>query len=138
MIEVLVASILLIVVMYGLAQYFTRGRTQVDYEEDRRKATAVAQDRLEQARRWSFDYIQSRAAGNGSSANDTTYAVDGRSYTVSLWVTEADTVAAGNPVNDFLTRVRATVKWTFPVDYNQSNLATRTLDATTLIGRSRL
>ncbi len=62
LIEVMVAAILVIIVMYGLMQFFVRGRIQVDYEEDRRKATAVAQERIEQLRRWDFAYLISRQA----------------------------------------------------------------------------
>jgi hypothetical protein len=53
----MIAAFLLLIVFYGITQYYVRGRTQLDYEENRRKATAVAQDRLDGIRR-DFTYDQ--------------------------------------------------------------------------------
>lgn len=77
MLEVMVASLLLLIVLFGLAQFYTRGRTQVDYEEYRRKATAVSQTRMDALRR-DFRYEDLPALDE----TDTTYVVDGRNYRV--------------------------------------------------------
>lgn len=73
----MVASLLLLIVLFGLAQFYTRGRTQVDYEEYRRKATAVSQTRMDALRR-DFRYEDLPALDE----TDTTYVVDGRNYRV--------------------------------------------------------
>jgi Tfp pilus assembly protein PilV len=82
-IELLVASFLLLLVFYGLAAVYAKGRRQVDYEEDRRKATAVAQARLDGLRRdYRFDNLLS------VDGVDTTYVVDNRSFFVSHSITD--------------------------------------------------
>jgi prepilin-type N-terminal cleavage/methylation domain-containing protein len=132
LIEVLVASVIVILVMYGLMQFFVRGRVQVDYEEDRRKATAVAQDWTEAIRRWDFSYLITRQDDNGTAANDTTYTVDGKTYDASLTVNYDDTV------DENLATIIVDVSWTFQKNYNPANLANRTVTVTTLMGRTRL
>jgi len=132
LIEVLVASVIVILVMYGLMQFFVRGRVQVDYEEDRRKATAVAQDWTEAIRRWDFGYLVSRETCNGLACNDTTFTVDNRTYKAAL------TVDYDNAVDENLAKIDVNVSWTFAVDYNQGNKTSRSVTVTTLMGRSRL
>src|SRR5512142_2627071 len=86
--EVLIAASLLLLVMFGLMQFYVRGRTQLDYEEDRRKATAVAQDRLDSLRRiMTYEVLSDMGDTQIHNAHlalidDTTYAVDGRDFTV--------------------------------------------------------
>jgi Tfp pilus assembly protein PilV len=90
--EVLVAAFLVLIVFFGLAQFYTRGRRHLGYEEDRRKATAVAQDRIDGIRRdYTFDEIPLLHL------TDTVYVVDGKSFTVLHSVTEdVDTLQAWN------------------------------------------
>lgn len=76
--EVMVACALLMIVFLGLAETFRRGRGQVDLEEDRRKATAVVQARLDGIRRdWRYDDLP------GLDGTDTTLVVDGAPYTIT-------------------------------------------------------
>lgn len=87
LIEVMVAAFLLMVVFLGLAQLYMRGRRQMMYEEDRRRATAVAQARLDGIRRaYGYDELVT-LDGTGLVPTDTTYIVDGRRFTVSHVVT---------------------------------------------------
>ena len=116
----MVASILLIIVFFGLAQIYTRSRTQLDYEEDRRKATAIAQARLDGLRRdYRYDTLPSL---NGT---DTTFVADGRSYTVS------HNISPHYP-DSHATTCSLVVTWTAKVSGND---VARTLEATTILGR---
>lgn len=124
MIEVLIAAVLVIVVMYWLTQYYVMGRKHLDYEEHRRKATAVAQARLDQVRDWPYDYLASLV---DSVTVDTTMVVDGRSYDVSL------TFSPGP--NPHATKVQAVVMWQAGLPYEPGNAFTRRDTTTTLVGR---
>ncbi|MFO7653334.1 MAG: hypothetical protein R6X25_05860 [Candidatus Krumholzibacteriia bacterium] len=80
LLEVIIAASLLLVVFFGLTQVYTRGRTQVDFEEERRKATAVLQSHIDAIRRdYSYDTLVS--------VPDTTYVVDGRTYEIAHNIT---------------------------------------------------
>lgn len=120
LIEVMVAAFLVLIVFFGLAQFYARGRTQVDYEEDRRKATAVAQARLDGLRR-DFRY-EELAALDGT---DTTYVVDGRNFVVS------HVILADNP-EEHATTCSLLVTWSARVG---ATTVDRTLEATTMLGR---
>ena len=123
LIEVLVAAFLLLIVFYGISHYYVRGRTQIDYEENRRKATAIAEARLDGIRRdYRFDDL---LALNG---RDTTYVVENKSFTVShvvgtLRYTEE---------TDYADSVRVIVNWTETVDGND---VPRMVQATTIMAR---
>jgi Tfp pilus assembly protein PilV len=118
--EVLVAASLLLTVMFGLMQFYVRGRTQLDFEEDRRKATAIAQDRLDGLRR-GMTYDQLPALHGTTRA----YTVDGRTYT------EVDSVWAAQPEAQ-ATLVKATVKWNAKVG---AASVQRSVVATTILAR---
>jgi len=117
LLEVMIAALILIIVMYGVAQFYTRGRRQIDYEEERRKATAAAQFRLDELKTFSYQLLPSY------DGTDTTMVVDGRTYTVGLDVTPEDP-------NDHATTVVAEVEWDLGLTGD-----TRTLEVTTIIGR---
>jgi type II secretory pathway pseudopilin PulG len=120
MIEILIAAFLIIIVFFGLTQYYTRGRTHLNYEEDRRKATAVAEDRIDGIRRdFRYDDL------SGLDGSDTTYVVDDRSYTVSHVVTP-------NDPEDQATTLDLTVAWTAKVGGSD---VSRSLNVTTILGR---
>jgi len=120
MIEILIAAFLIIIVFFGLTQYYTRGRTHLNYEEDRRKATAVAEDRIDGIRRdYRYDDLP------GLDGSDTTYVVDDRSYTVSHVVTP-------NDPEDQATTLDLTVAWTAKVGGSD---VSRSLNVTTILGR---
>jgi prepilin-type N-terminal cleavage/methylation domain-containing protein len=120
LIEVLVAAVLLLIVFFGLAQVYTRGRRQVDLEEDRRRATAVAQARLDGIRR-DFRY----ETLPGLDGTDTTFVVDKTSFVVSHDVTPATPEPQA-------TTVAVTVTWNAIV--GGANVP-RSLTATTLLAR---
>ncbi len=122
LLEVLVAAFLLMVVFFGLAHIYTRGRVQMDHEEDRRRATAVLQARLDGIRR---DYTFSTLPSLNGAENDTTYDVDDWPYTVHHVVT-MDTPEIGAAT------VELTVTWAIP---NDPQGDTRSLTATTILGR---
>ena len=65
-------------------------------EENRRKATAVGQARLDDVRAWAFDYLKElqAAADTTGYIADTTLAVDGRDYLVSLFLRPGPNVHA--------------------------------------------
>jgi len=121
LIEVMVAAMTLLLLFFGMAQIFSKGRGQLVIDEDKRNAVAVAQARLESLRE---DYRHIDLPG--VAANDTTYAVGGRTYTVEHAVT------ADAPENR-ATTVTVTVNWTAMVN---GNSIARELDCTTILGRS--
>ncbi|MBM3317699.1 MAG: prepilin-type N-terminal cleavage/methylation domain-containing protein [Candidatus Eisenbacteria bacterium] len=125
LLEVLVAAFLLLIVFFGLAQFYMRGRRQMMYEEDRRRATAVAQARLDGIRReYSYDRL-SVMDGTGLTPTDTTYTVDSRRFTVAHVVTK------GVPETE-ATTFRITVTWRAAVGAAQ---VTRSHVTTTIYGR---
>jgi len=120
LLEVLIAAVLLIIVFFGLAQLYAKGRNQMNYEEDRRKATAVAQARIDGIRSdYRYDMLPSL------DGVDTTYVVDDRDFTVSQEIT------AGAPEPE-ATTVKLEVSWTAKV---YGNDVERTLEVTTILGR---
>jgi prepilin-type N-terminal cleavage/methylation domain-containing protein len=120
LIEVLVAAVLLLIVFFGLAQVMMRGRRQVDLEEERRKATAVAQARLDGLRSdYRYDTLPAL------DTTDTTFVVENKSFQVSHQVTP------GTPEPQ-ATTIALTVTWSASI--NGSPVA-RTLTATTMLGR---
>jgi Tfp pilus assembly protein PilV len=120
LVEVLVGAVLLLVVMFGLAQFYSRGRRQIGYEEDRRKATLVAQHRLDGIRR-DYRYEALPALNNV----DTTLTVDGKGFTVRTQV------VTDSP-ESLATTVTATVRWTAQT---YSGNVTRSHSATTILAR---
>ena len=122
--EVLIAAVLLIVVMFWLTQFYVQGRKHLDYEENRRKATAVAQAQLDNVREWPYDSVLSWV---DSTSMDTTVVQGGIPYDVKMVFT-----AGPNP---HTTQVSAVVQWEAGVPYEPSNPFTRRDTTTTLIGR---
>jgi Tfp pilus assembly protein PilV len=119
LLEVFVAAFLLIIVFFGLAQTYMRGRVQIGYEEDRRKATAVAQWRLDGIRRdFAFDDL---ASLDGTTL---TTQVDNRNYTIVHAITSG-------PESHAMT-VELTITW--QADVGGSDVS-RSLVATTILGR---
>ena len=104
LIETLIAAFLLLIVFFLLAQAYSRGRVQLNYEEDRRRATEVLQARLDGIRRdVRYDDLVALAG------TDTTYVVDNRAYTVS------HQLQAGTPEAQSTT-LTLTVTWNAEVD----------------------
>lgn len=125
LIEVMIAALILVIVLFWLTQYYVQGRKHLDYEEQRRKATALGQARLDQARTWSYDYLRSLA---DSVAADTAMVVEGRTFTVGLVV--------GDGPNPYTSQVQAVVTWEAARNYEPGNAFTRSDTTTTLIARS--
>lgn len=120
-IEVMVAAVILLLAYFGAAQYASRSREQMDLEESRRTAVAIARARLENLRRGeSFDTLPALAD------RDTVYVVDNRSYTVS------HEVLTGVPETGAAT-VSVTVSWTKRVG---AQMVPRALTLATIFGRS--
>lgn len=118
LIEVMVASMLLLVVFFGLAQTYSRGRRQMGYEEDRRKASSILQARIDCLRRdYSYDTL--------AALTDTVYVVDNRTYTVSHKISTADPEPQS-------TTVGLQVSWNARTE---SGSVTRTENCTTILSR---
>jgi hypothetical protein len=116
----MIAAALLLIVFFGLAQIYNRGRVQLDYEEDRRKATAVLQDHLDGIRRdYTYDNLMDL---DGTTV---TYTVDNRTFTVTTNVSTASPEAQA-------TTLHATVTWTAMV---YGTAVTRVHECTTVLGR---
>lgn len=121
LVEVMVASVIVLLLFFGLANVYTSSRRQLVHEEDLRNATAVAQARLESLRHeYRYEDLP------GLSGSDTTYVVGGRDFVVTHAV-------AGESPEDRATTVTVTVAWT--ADYSGSTQS-RSVDCTTILGRS--
>ena len=124
LLEVLIASFLLLIVFYGITQYYIRGRTQIDYEENRRKATAVAQNRLDGIRR---DYTYDALPGlSGATAN---FVVENKTYQVSHAIAADMAFQAAQPN---ATTIALTVQWPEKVG---ASTVTRSLATSTVLAR---
>ena len=121
LIEVMVASVILLLVFLGLANVHSSSRRQLVHNEDLRNATAVAQARLESLRR---DYRNQDLPS--LVGNDTTYVVGGHNFVVS------HAVSADTP-EDRATTVTVTVNWSVRYSGSSTN---RSVDCTTILGRS--
>jgi len=120
-VEVVIAVLLLSLVFMGLSQTYSRGRRQINYEEDRRKATALTQGHLDGLRRdLSYDDLPSL---DGTS---TTYVIDNRTYVVSHVVTQ------GSP-EVLATTVDVTTSWTAQLP--GGGTTTRSIVSTTIYAR---
>ena len=117
LIEILIAAVVLIIAILGLATVYLRGRQQLDHEEDRRKATAAAQFRIEQIRSYPFDDIPGLFDDN-----DSTMTIDGVTFDVAVDV-------APGP-NAFIHQLQATVTWDLPMPGE-----TRSVTVTTYVGK---
>ncbi|MBC8423604.1 prepilin-type N-terminal cleavage/methylation domain-containing protein [bacterium] len=121
LIEVMVASFLLLIVFFGLSQFHTRGHRQIVGEDHWRKASGVARSRLERVRRFHrYDDLVN------VSAADTTYVLDGRNYVVS------HIVATGTPELQS-SAVTVTVTWNEELE---GGSVPRSLSCSTIISRS--
>lgn len=120
LIEVMVAASLVVIVFFGVSQYFVGGRRHLDFEENRRAATAVLQNRIDGIRR-DYRYDQLPAL-NGT---DTTFVVSNRSYRVS------HRVVAGWP-EAHATTLRLSVSWIARVAGTD---VVRTMNAATILAR---
>ncbi|MBU1073859.1 prepilin-type N-terminal cleavage/methylation domain-containing protein, partial [bacterium] len=99
LIEVMVASFMLLLVFFGLAQFHARGHRQLVGEDHWRQASGVARSRLERVRRYNrYDDLVNIAAA------DTTYVLGGLDYVVS------HAVATGTPELQSST-ITVTVTW---------------------------
>ena len=121
LIEVMVSAVILMLVFFGMAQVFSKSRTQLVHDEDRRTAVSVARARLESLRE---DYR--RQDLHVLAGNDTTYVVDGTTYTVEH--------AVQSDVPEVLaTTVTVTVNWDAMLNGTAED---RSLSYTTILGRS--
>ena len=121
LIEVMVAAMTLLLLFFGMAQIFSKGRGQLVIDEDKRNAVAVAQARLESLRE-DYRHIDLPSVAG----NDTTYVVGGRTYTVEHAVLP-------DAPEDRAATVTVTVNWNAVVN---GNSIARTVDCTTILGRS--
>ncbi|MBI5836771.1 MAG: hypothetical protein HZB25_05980 [Candidatus Eisenbacteria bacterium] len=119
-IEVLVGATLLLVVFFSVALIYMYGRRQTVYEEDRRRASAVAEARLEAIHR--DEVYEGLPALQGTTTN---FAVDGRTYSV------AHAVTAESPQAN-ATTLTITVTWNARAG---NTTIARTLECTTILAR---
>ena len=121
LIEVMVASFMLLLVFFGLAQFHARGHKQLVVEDHWRKASGVARSRLERVRRYNrYDDLANIAAA------DTTYVLDGLNYVVS------HTVMTGTPELES-SEITVTVTWN---ENMEQGTVARLLTCSTIISRS--
>jgi type II secretory pathway pseudopilin PulG len=120
LLEIMVASALLIIVFAGVSQFYVGGRRSVDYEEDRRAATAFLADRMETIRReYHYDHLPALQGV------DTTYTVDFRTYRISHEIVPETPEANA-------TTIRLTVSWNAMV---AGAPVSRSMHASTILAR---
>ncbi len=119
LLEVVVAATLILILFFGLAQIYTRGRAQIDMEESRRKATALVQSRLEGIR---SDFTFDTLTGVGNADGQTV--VDNRSFQISHTATPL-------PSGEEAATVTVVVSWVVPVNGG----VTRSVSGTTVLAR---
>lgn len=120
LLEVMIAAVILLIVFFGLAQFYTRGRMQIDYEEDRRRATAVLQARLDGIRS-DFRYDDLATL----SGQDTTYTIENKAYRVHHEITSGAPEAQASTLD-------LTVTWTARAG---TSVVNRSMVTTTFLGR---
>ena len=120
-VEVVIAVLLLSLVFMGLSQTYSRGRRQINYEEDRRKATAITQGHFDGIRR---DLTYEDLPSLDGTA--TTYVVDDRTFTI----THAVTTATPEPL---ATTIDVSTAWIAQLP--GGGTTTRTIVSTTIFAR---
>jgi Tfp pilus assembly protein PilV len=134
LLETLIAAFILLFIVLSMVSAYNFGRLNLDREEVKRKATALAMDRL--------DTIKSRYAREVNDNNvlawsnispgviDTTYTVDGTTFTLTSAVT---TEIANDPPASRWKKIVATVSWT--ARKNDNTAVTRNIAAATTVCR---
>ena len=119
MLEVMIAAMLVIVVFFGLAQVYSRGRAQLELEKNRRQANGIAQACIDGLRtEQQFDDL------DDLDGDVVSYEVGGRTYDVELQVDmeEPETHAA---------TVAVVVRW----DEDINGGIERSISCTTILAR---
>jgi Tfp pilus assembly protein PilV len=103
--DVLLATIILVVLGAALVSATYRSRAQLDYEEVRRRAILIAQERLEWLRAdFDFDAITADTIG-------TTLDMDNTTFTITGWVGIGIDPEAADSLDDYMKTVSDTVSW---------------------------
>lgn len=103
--DVLLAVIILVVLGTALVEATYRSRAQLDYEEVRRRAILIAQERLETARSdYDFDLITKAAL-------DTTITMEGTLFTIGTEVGIGIDPEDADSLDDYMKTVSDTVSW---------------------------
>lgn len=103
--ETLIAASILLVLATSIIAAGLRSRRQVDYEEVRRRAIVIGQERFETIRsRFSFDDITKGRI-------DTTIVLDGTTFALRSRVSEGADLAAADSLDPFIKFVTDTVIW---------------------------
>jgi Tfp pilus assembly protein PilV len=124
LLETMIAALILLFVLLAMVSGYSMGRINLDREEVKRRATGLAQDRLEE--------IKARAMGSAGgftrwvvkSAIDTTYNLDGNVFTLTSTVSP-------NVDIDLSRIVAVDVGWT--INKPGGGTAARSIRATTVI-----
>lgn len=105
LLEVIVATFILGILATAIITTGVRSRRQIDYDEVRRGAIAVAEERLETVRgSFAFDDIV-------PSNIDTTVVLDGTSFTLSSVVEDGIVPGSADSLDDYMKTVTDTVSW---------------------------
>ena len=131
LLETLIAAVILLFVLLSMISGYTLGRINIDREEVKRKATAIAQDRLETVKsRYAHNTDFDGWAQIWPDGIDTTYVVDGTTFTVASTVTPS----TGSTRDDGSRKtINLDVRWT--AKKNNNTAVVRTIRATTDITR---
>jgi Tfp pilus assembly protein PilV len=121
LIEVMIASLLVLLVFFGLAQVHAYGKGQLKMDENYRKATLLARSRMDDIRgTLTYDDLMSL------DSVDSTYTIGGRDFTLS------HDIQVDVPEDNAAT-IALTVSWNEVI---KGNDVERTLSCESIIGRS--
>lgn len=125
--DVLLATIILVVLGTALVSATYRSRAQLDYEEVRRRAILLAQERLETVRSdFDFDLIDKALL-------DTTITMEGTSFDIATEVGVGIDPAGDDSLDDYMKTVSDTVSWV--AETPEGDVVTRSVTMKTVIFR---
>jgi Tfp pilus assembly protein PilV len=106
--ETIVAAFIMIVLALSIIDAGLRSRRQIDYDEVRRRAVSIGQERLETVRaQFRFDEILKARI-------DTTITSDGTLFTIRSRVTKGYNPVTADSLEALVKFVTDTVSWTVP------------------------
>lgn len=131
LLEVMLAAVILLFVLFSMISGYSMGRVNLDREEVKRRAVALAQDRMETMRaRSNAPPVTANFNKLQPSAIDTSYTVDGNVFTLVSGVTYLP--PGSDRFSATLDLITMDVSWTV---YKKAGTATRSIRIAGAIAR---
>ena len=114
--ETIIAAFILVILATAIVTAGLKSRTHIDYEEVRRRAIAIGQERFEKIRaEFKYEEIVPVPILPGARGIDTTITLDGATYDLTSTVSNGFDPLQGDPpdsLEDYVKFVTGTVEWT--------------------------